>query len=626
MLQYIKKYIKGWLLGILLFFIFISFALWGIGDIFRQNTSYIVKVGKMKVSRDEFLIEYQFRMNEFNKNKNGFKDVSKNERIRIANQALNNLTNRYLFLNMAENMDIKISKDVLKKQIFNNEMFYKKDGKQEFDKNIYNNIVFQSFGSEERYLKYLESEMIINILSSHFSFMNNYPINLSKKIYDNINERKSFEIVSIDKIFEQKKIKKPDKKVIEDFFKKNEDLYFFNERRSFTYIYLDTEILRKEINIDDKEIEEIYNQRKEEFLIKEERDIQQIVFNNKNDADKAFEMLENGKSFLEVGKKITSQDLEIISLGLLKKDQLLSGFAEDVFSLENNQYTKPIKTDLGWHILKVTKIIKEKVKPIKLVKEEIKKELLLDKSYDEIDSIINELEDELSKGNSLEDIAKELNLKVYQKKLMESKDFLNEKNLPKIFSNKIFYKDIFEKKINDDNFIQELENSFFITRIDKIVPKTQKNFEEAYNDVFKKWAKKEAKKEVIKKVGKFKKKVEKNNFIKTSDELQFNSRITDLVVKDELIQQKLPKNFVEKLFNAKKGKILELDSDLIYYFVKVTSDKKNVFKENDYNNLKKNIEQEFSIDNLEQLLYVMKKKFPIKVNVKLFNSFVETVE
>ena len=45
-----------------------------------------------------------------------------------------------------------------------------------------------------------------------------------------------------------------------------------------------------------------------------------------------------------------------------------------------------------------------------------------------------------------------------------------------------------------------------------------------------------------------------------------------------------------------------------------------------YNNLKKNIEQEFSIDNLEQLLYVMKKKFPIKVNVNLFNSFVETVE
>ena len=194
MLQYIKKYIKGWLLGILLFFIFISFAFWGIGDIFRQNTSYIVKVGKMKVSRDEFLIEYQFRMNEFNKNKDGFKDVSKNERIRIANQALNNLTNRYLFLNMAENMDIKISKDVLKKQIFNNEMFYKKDGKQEFDKNIYNNIIpligelNNGISTEEMKLVKETKKIFSNDkeYKSVTSFLNQY----GKLIKNSIKERK----------------------------------------------------------------------------------------------------------------------------------------------------------------------------------------------------------------------------------------------------------------------------------------------------------------------------------------------------------------------------------------------------------------------------------------------------
>jgi len=108
MLQYIKKYIKGWLLGILLFFIFISFAFWGVGDIFRQNASYIAKVGKDKITRDEFLIEYQFRINAMEN-----KDLSKNERTSVANQALNNLTNRYLFLNMANDMGIKISKNVL---------------------------------------------------------------------------------------------------------------------------------------------------------------------------------------------------------------------------------------------------------------------------------------------------------------------------------------------------------------------------------------------------------------------------------------------------------------------------------------------------------------------------------
>ena len=73
MLQNIKKYIKGWLLGILLFFIFISFAFWGVGDIFRKSDSYIAKVGKDKITRDEFLIEYQFRINAMEN-----KDLSKN--------------------------------------------------------------------------------------------------------------------------------------------------------------------------------------------------------------------------------------------------------------------------------------------------------------------------------------------------------------------------------------------------------------------------------------------------------------------------------------------------------------------------------------------------------------------
>ena len=106
----------------------------------------------------------------------------------------------------------------------------------------------QSFGSEERYLKYLENEIITDLLSNHFFSQAHYPTNLSKKIYDYENEKKSFVIASIDKILEQKKIQKPNKQILENFFKKNEDSFFFNERRAFTYIYIDTEILSKSIN------------------------------------------------------------------------------------------------------------------------------------------------------------------------------------------------------------------------------------------------------------------------------------------------------------------------------------------------------------------------------------------
>ena len=247
------------------------------------------------------------------------------------------------------------------------------------------------------------------------------------------------------------------KQILENFFKKNEDSFFFNERRSFTYIYIDTEILSKSINIDNKEIEDIYNQRKEEFINKEKRDVEQLVFDNKNDAEKAFDSLKKGEPFSEVGKKTTGNDMEVISFGLVEKNQLLEEFAENVFLLKNNQFTEPVKTDIGWHILKVTKIIKEEIKPIKLVEDQIKKEIINDRSYDELETILEKFEDDLSKGNSLEDIAKKLNLKIGKRKLMEKKYFLNRNN-PAIFSNKKFVKDIFEKEIDDNNFIIEIEN------------------------------------------------------------------------------------------------------------------------------------------------------------------------
>ena len=411
-----------------------------------------------------------------------------------------------------------------------------------------------------------------------------------------------------------------------------EDSFFFNERRSFTYIYIDTEILSKSINIDNKEIEDIYNQRKEEFVNKEKRDVEQLVFDNKNDAEKAFDSLKKGEPFSEVGKKTTGNDMEVISFSLVEKNQLLEEFAENVFLLKNNQFTEPVKTDIGWHILKVTKIIKEEIKPIKLVEDQIKKEIINDRSYDELEIILEKFEDDLSKGNSLEDIAKKLNLKIGKRKLMEKKYFLNRNN-PAIFSNKKFVKDIFEKEIDDNNFIIEIENEdinfsfgFFITRVDKIVKKTKKNFEEAFDDIFNKWSIIEANTKVKNKVKKFNEKIEKNNFVNVCDELKIDNRIVDLVNKNELFQQGFPEDFIKKLFKANKDEILELDTKQTYYLAKVTSVTKNIFDENDYDKIKKNIEQEVGVDNLEQLGYIMRKKFPIKINTKIFNSFISTIE
>ena len=86
-----------------------------------------------------------------------------------------------------------------------------------------------------------------------------------------------------------------------------------------------------------------------------------------------------------------------------------------------------------------------------------------------MDIIINEIENDLSNNVSLENISKKLNIKLNKSELVDKKKFLNKNNkdLPEIYSNKIFYQNVFNKKVDDNLFIEEIENGFFITRVDE---------------------------------------------------------------------------------------------------------------------------------------------------------------
>ena len=101
-----------------------------------------------------------------------------------------------------------------------------------------------------------------------------------------------------------------------------------------------------------------------------------------------------------------------------KVTKIFDEFADAVFELNNNNYTSLIKTDIGWHVLKVTEIIEIKIKKIDEVKDKIKNNLSLDKAYDELDSLIIEVENNILDGNKLEEISNKLNLELNKFKLI----------------------------------------------------------------------------------------------------------------------------------------------------------------------------------------------------------------
>ena len=620
MLQYIKKYIKGWFLGIILFFIFISFTFWGVGDIFRGGDSHIIKIGKYKISRDIFLKEFDSNVRYLKKNKK----LNKVELENVANETLINIKDRYLILNAAKMMDIDVSEKILRKKIYENELFQNKLKGNKFDKNIYFNFVNLNFGSEEAYLDYIKNQTIIEIITNYFDKQIFYSHNLTNKIYNKIEEKKSFQISSIDKNYLKSKFKVPDKKIILKYFNENKKNYFFGERRSFSYIFVNLDYLKKKINVSEDDILDAYNNQKQDFLIPEKRKVEQLFFDSEEIGKKTLNSINKENKFEEIAKK--KKKITYITLGLVEKDQLFDEFVEPVFKLKENEFTKLIKTSIGWHILKVTKIIKKKSKELNEVRNTIKENIALDKAYDEFDIILNEIDDKITNGSNLEEISNKLNLDLVNVKLLEKKLFFNSELNDEIKINN-FYKEVYEGELNSDLFIEEIEDGFFIVRVDEIVNDQLKTFEEAYNDVINDVNEERINEEINNIIKKFKKKLDDGvDFIKISDLLKMDNRFTKKINREDVINQGFSLEFTNKIFESKKNTIHENETSDKYYIVKVESDSEINFDNEKFNNVKNSVNKIYGIENFQQITKILENKYPVMVNKSLFNDFIDRLQ
>ena len=607
-------------MGIILFFIFISFTFWGVGDIFSGNKNYILKVGKNKISRDFFLTEFQSNINYLNKRN---EKLNRLEIANVASETVSNIANRYLILNAAKSSGITISEKILRKKIFENEVFKNKLNNT-FDKNIYKNFVINNFGSEERYLEYLESQIIVQIISTYFEENINYPDNLMQAIYNKLEEKKSFEIASIDKNFYRSSIKISDEELIKDYYDKNKDKYLFDERRSFTYIFPNLNKIKKRIEISNEEILSVYNDQKEDFLIPEKRKVEQLFFNNNEIGEKIFKSLKKEDSFKEIGEK--ENDVSYTTLGLVEKKQLFDEFAEPVFKLNENNFTKVIKTDVGWHILKVTKIIKSETKDLSEVKDKIEEDIILNKSFDELENVLLEVEKDMTDGFSLEEISNKFNLELNEKKLIEKK-YYYDSELPDELKNQNFFNEVYNKKIDSDLFIEETEDGFFIVRVDEIIDEKPMEYKEAYNKIKADLKEIEIDKETKKINEKFKLKIKEGlDFIKISDSLKMNSRTTKKVNRENLIDQGFSLEFTNKIFKSKKNTIHEDKTKDKFYIVKVLSDSEIKLDEQKFNEIKKSVNKIYGIGNFEKFSNILEKKYPLNVNENVINEFIDRMQ
>lgn len=168
-----------------------------------------------------------------------------------------------------------------------------------------------------------------------------------------------------------------------------DQLYMEPEKVKLAYLDLSLEKLEKEVNVTDKELHNYYDNHGDNYSVAEQRSIKQILFPVAKDAPaeerarveaKAKEVeafLKSGKTFADVREKYSDETdvkMEISEYGFIAKTILEPAIDEVAFSLKKGEFSEPIRTDNGLHIIKVDDIKGGQESSFEEVREQIEKD------------------------------------------------------------------------------------------------------------------------------------------------------------------------------------------------------------------------------------------------------------
>ena len=492
MLDTLKNKINSIFSKIFLLILAASFALWGVGDIFSsRNNPGIAAVGELDVTANEFIETYQRILTELNKNTDGQITQEVAQSLGLPRQTLSQLINEKIIDIEVEKANITVPDEHLKKLIYSSTLF--KDQFGAFSKQQFQYVLRQLGMDEKKYFNEIKKSILRDQIRSTFAYANDISPVIKETYYNIRNESRSIKVINI--VASNYKINEiPKDTEIQNKLNKDQEMYMNQELRSFSFISLKPADLIDTINISEEDLKTEYNNSPEKYNISEKRNVLLVNFQNKEEAIKIIEAINQlpqetsiSEKLLNVLEKSPTQDHEEAKLGVIEYKDLPNEVSQNVFNARENILIGPEKTPFGWRIFLVSQIIPEIVKKYLDVKLEIAKELKVNVALEKMYDLGNAFYDEIAAGNGIEDAATAISAKVLKFKNIGANgidakgNVLNE--LPP-YPN--LMQTVFSANINDPSeLINTIGNTIYAIQVEDIVPQSIMTFEEAKEQIIK---------------------------------------------------------------------------------------------------------------------------------------------
>lgn len=458
MLERIREGSQGVVAKTVLGLVILTFAVSGIGSYLGSSSdSAVATVNGVEIGQAEFDQAYQDERNQMQRQYGQMFDQLLADEAYLANfkqGVLDRLVVEELQKQQASDLGIRVGDDQIKDLIRQAPQFQTSGA---FDNDIFESYLRQNGLTFSKYREwvrqqYSRNQYVGSISATDFVL----PNEVSK--YQKLNEQtRSFELLSL-KVDDLKKQVKFEQADLESYYSLNMTRYMTPEKVAVEYILVNSEELAANLEVTDEEVRQYYEDNQAEFTTPERRRISHILIESGDDAESRVNELEKkvsgGEDFAEIAKA-NSQDTFSAENGgdleWLEPGAMDEAFDKAAFALEKvGDVSSVVKTEFGFHLIKLTGLEPEVVKSFDEAKKGIADTIKADKAsenYISVQSQVNETAFE--SPETLDDAADDSGIALKTTKLVARNQLPAEINYPAVV-NKVFDEDFITEGLNSE--------------------------------------------------------------------------------------------------------------------------------------------------------------------------------
>ena len=412
MLRGLRKASSNWLgkavMAAVVGFLVISFAIWGIGDIFRGfGRSTVAKIGRNELTVEQFRTLYNDRLQQFSRQLGRPISADQARSTGLDRVIVGQIFSEILLDERTRALGLALSDAEVAKLITNDPGFRGANG--EFDRFRFEQTIRSAGYTEPRYVAEQRRQALRRELAGTIASGLDAPKAMVEALNRYQNEQRSIEYVLLDRALAGD-IASPPPEVLAKYFEERKILFRTPEYRKLVIVSLIPSELARWIEISDADLKRAYEERRARYITPERRHILQVDFPNAEAASAAAERIAKGASFVDIAKELGKSEKDI-DLGTLPKAAIIDrAVADAAFSLKEGEVSAPVQGRFGTVLVQVLKIEPEQGRPFDQVAGELRQELATARAKNDIFDLYNKIEDARAEGKSLAEAAANLKL------------------------------------------------------------------------------------------------------------------------------------------------------------------------------------------------------------------------